>query len=334
MEEENITQKLTDVGTKILHHLDFEFDRSAGTIFVTGGHGVLSYRVASRLLNAGYPTVRVGALHADELSDLSKLGAEVADFCWSNDGTYAKALNGAKTVFCTLPHHEGWEKDFDLFLEACEEAEVKHIVKMSFYHANWPVDQVQEVPLVNLHGQCDKKLMQSGIAYTILAASHLMSNPLVYQMKSLQDDKTPAKLYGASAGRAVNYVSPNDVADVAVRALLAPKDHVDKLYSLTGPVAIKEEEVAALLGKFMNKPVIYVDQPIEFFEMEEKRSGDPLWLVEDLVALEKMKASGHEGYISFLSMDFENICGHKAETFEDYLSSIETMSPREKALVA
>ena len=334
MEEESITEKLADVGTKILHYLDFEFDRSAGTIFVTGGHGSMSYRVASRLLNAGFPSVRVGALHADEMSDLNKLGAEVADFSWSNDETYAKALNGAKSVFCTTPHHEGWDKEFELFLEACQQAEVKHIVKMSFYHANKPADELQEVPLVKLHGECDKKLMQSGIAYTIVAASHLMSNPLVYQIKNLQDDKTPAKLYGASAGRAVNYVSPNDVAETAVRALLAPKDHVDKVYSLTGPVPIKEDEVAALLGKFMNKPVMYVDQPIEFFEMEEKRSGDPSWLVEDLVSLEKMKASGHEGYISFLSTDFENICGHKAETFEDYLANIDTMSPREKALAA
>jgi hypothetical protein len=49
-----------------------------------------------------------------------------------------------------------------------------------------------------------------------------MSNVLEYQGKSLKEDQ---QFYGASAGRGVNYVSPNDVADIAVRAILDPKTH-------------------------------------------------------------------------------------------------------------
>jgi uncharacterized protein YbjT (DUF2867 family) len=323
-----------DIGRGVFHRLEFEFDRSAGTIFVTGGHGIISYRVASRLLNAGFPTVRVGALHADELSDLNKLGAEVADFSWGKDETYDKALKGVKTVFCAPPHSKYWDEDFEVFLKACQEAGVKHIVKMSFLHANVPDHELQQVPLVRLHGKCDEKLMRSGIAYTILCASHLMSNPLVSLTKSQKASEAPVKLYGASAGKAVNYVSPNDIAEVAVRALLAPHDHVDKIYQLTGPVPIKEDEVAKYIGKFMNKAVVYVDEPIEFFQVEEKQSGVPSWLLHDIVSLEQIKALGHEGFISFLSLDFENICNHKPETFVDYLSNVDAMSPQERALAS
>jgi len=325
---------LEHAGRIVSHHLKFEFDRSAGTIFVTGGHGVLSYRVASRLLKAGYPTVRVGALHADELSDLNKLVAEIADFSWDKDETYLKALTGVKTVFCVPPHSEDWDTSFELFLKACQHAGVKHIVKMSFLHATRPDDELQGVPLVKLHGNCDDKLMHSGIAYTILCASHLMSNPIVSLTKSQLASDTPAKLYGASAGKAVNYVSPNDVAEVAVRALLAPLNHVDKVYELTGPVAVKEEEVASYLEKFTSKPVVYVDHPFESFEVEEKQSGAPSWLLQDMVSLEKIKALGHEGYTSFLSPDIEKVCDHKPETFVDYLSNVDDMSPRERALAA
>jgi uncharacterized protein YbjT (DUF2867 family) len=141
-------------------------------------------------------------------------------------------------------------------------------------------------------------------------------------------------VYGASAGKAINYVSPNDVAEAAVRALLAPADHVDKIYNLTGPVAVKEEEVAELLGKILNKPVMYVDQELSFFEREEKMSGEPQWLVDDLVALEKIKATGHEGYVSYLSKDIESICGHPAETYEGYLMQQDLMSPMEKRIMA
>jgi NAD(P)H dehydrogenase (quinone) len=322
---------LEDVGRRVFHQLSFKFDRSAGTIFLTGGHGVLSYRVASRLLQAGYPKVRVGALHADELSDLNKLGAEIADFSWGKDETYKTALDGVKTVFCSPPHTEDWDKDFDIFLEACEEAGVKHIVKVSFLHANKPDDELQEVPLVKLQGVCDKKLIQSGIAYTIIAPSHLMSNPL---FQAAESHEKPAKLYGASAGKAVNYVSPNDVAEVAVRALLAPTDHVDKIYELTGPLSIKEEQVAHHLSKFMKLPVMYVDRPLSFFRVETQQSGAPSWLLHDMVSLEKIKALGHEGYTSFFSSDIEHVCNHMPETFVDYLTNLDAMSPRERALAA
>jgi uncharacterized protein YbjT (DUF2867 family) len=329
-----VPEVVVDVGRSVFHHMEFEFDRSAGTIFVTGGHGVLSYRVACRLLNAGFPKVRVGAMHADELCDLNKLGAEVADFMWGKDETYEKALNGVKTVFCTPPHAKDWDEDFELFLAACHKARVKHIVKMSFLYATKPVKELQEVPLVKLHGKCDEKLMHSGIAYTILAAGHLMSNPIIYQIKCVRGTDSSAKLYGASAGKAVNYVSPNDVSEVAVRSLLAPHDHVDKVYELTGPMAIKDEEVAKLLGKFINKPVVYIDEPVEIFEVEEAQSGAPSWLLHDIVSLEKVKALGHEGYTSYLSLDFQNICNHRPETFVDYLTNVDTMSPCERALTA
>jgi NAD(P)H dehydrogenase (quinone) len=331
---DNFPKVVEDVGRKVYHLLEFEFDRLAGTIFVTGGHGVLSYRVASRLLGAGFPTVRVGALHADELSDLSKLGAEVADFSWGKDELYEKALSGVKTVFCTPPHTRNWDKDFELFLQACQRAKVKHIVKLSFLYANKPVEELQAVPLVRLHAKCDEMLMKSGIAYTIIGASHLMSNPVLYQVKNPHAVGDTVKLYGSSGGKVVNYVSPNDVAEVAVRALIAPHDHVDKIYELTGRISITEDEVARLLGKFMSKGVEYVEQPIETFEQEEKQSGTPSWLLHDIVSLEKIKALGHEGYTQFISSDFETICNHKPETFAEYLANVDAMSPREQALAA
>jgi len=46
----------------------------------------------------------------------------------------------------------------------------------------------------------------------------------------------------------VNYVSPNDVAEVAVRVLMAPREHYNKEYTLTGET-IKDQQVADLLSK-------------------------------------------------------------------------------------
>lgn len=344
------TRTLIQVGEALgIHNLDPE----AGKIFVTGGTGVVGHRVAARLLNAGYPSVRLGTQNPDSLADMNKLGAEIADFNWDHPETYEKALKGVTSVLCTIPYTNMWYKKFPIFIDACKSAGVKHIVKISFYHARVASDSLfQDVPLVREHGDCDEQLIRMimpeptvvpimgsdmadvglailspNMSYTILYASHFMSNPFIFQGKELRSEtNSPSSFFGASGNRGVNYVSPNDVAEVAVRVLLAPKEHYNKEYTLTGPEAITDQQVADLLSKYLRKPVMYVDQPLHEFSTEIKVSGDPKWMVADLVSLERIKATGTEEDHAFISDDAEKICGHPPESFEDYLRCTEMMT--------
>jgi NAD(P)H dehydrogenase (quinone) len=305
-------------------------DPTSGTIFITGGTGVLGYRVASRLLRAGYTTVRLGLPSLTMADELGLEGAQIADFDWDNDATYEKALQGVKSVFCTAPYIAHWKRRFPLFLDACKAAGVKHFVKISFYHARQSGSIYWNVPFVKAHGECDQMLVNSGIAYTILSASHFMSNPLIYQGRELRASHKPAFMYGSSHGKGVNYVSPNDVAEVAVRVLMEPKPHHNVEYTLTGPYAISDQAVSSLLSKYLNKPIMFVDQPLHVYADGEKVGGDPEWLVNDLVAFEMIKASGVEEHF-FVSHDIEKVCGHGAESFESYFEKNECMTRWEAA---
>ena len=155
-----------------------------GKIFVTGGRGVLGYRVALRLLEAGSPSLRVGFRRPDDdcAQVLSKKGAEVVHFDWNNEeSTFSEALKGVKIVFCeATPNIEKWSTVFPTFLRACEEADVKYFVKVSFYHSRKTGELFHKASsLVKFHGKSDSLLAQSSIPYTILSASHFMSNQLV-----------------------------------------------------------------------------------------------------------------------------------------------------------
>jgi uncharacterized protein YbjT (DUF2867 family) len=136
----------------------------------------------------------------------------------------------------------------------------------------------------------------------------------------------PTTFYGASGNRGVNYVSPNDVAEVAVRVLLNPRDHYNQEYTLTGSEAITDQQVAGLLSKRLEKPVMYVDQPLDTFTTQLLLAGDPEWMVNDLAVLEKVKATGNEESRSFVSDDVEKICGRKPQSFEEYLQEVDTMT--------
>jgi len=174
------TEKVSDVIGECLGRDHQEV--VTGKIFVTGGRSVLGYRVALRLLQAGSPSVRVGFRHSDDecAQGLSKQGAEVVDFCWNDESTFSEALKGVKIVFSeSTPNIEKWSTAFPTFLRACEEADVKYFVKVSFYHSRKTEEPFHKVSLVKLHCKCDYLLAQSSIPYTILSASHFMSNQLV-----------------------------------------------------------------------------------------------------------------------------------------------------------
>lgn len=166
--------------------------------------------------------------------------------------------------------------------------------------------------MIKIHQYCDERLVKSKLDYTILFASHLMSNPLRYQSDQI---RTENKFYGASGGRGVNYVSPNDVAEAAVKALLEPKYHTS--YNLTGGKVIKDEDVAKLIS-------IQEKRNIEFVDLLPTEMVDP-----NFMALEHVKASGVEEKLSFLSKDFVKLCGHEQETYSEYLQNKEAMSPKE-----
>ena len=150
----------------------------------------------------------------------------------------------------------------------------------------------------------------------------------------LTDKEKSVVLYGSSGGKNVNYVSPNDVAEVATRVLLYSKPHMGKEYTLTGLEPISDEYVASTLSKYVGKPVVYEDLPIENLELKERAGGGPHWKVRDLLGLERIKASGLEEDIKFVSHDIEKICKRKPETFDDYLKAKEYMTPMESFVVA
>lgn len=153
----------------------------------------------------------------------------------------------------------------------------------------------------------------SCIMHQILFASHLMSNVLAYQGKTLDQEN---KFYGASKGKGVNYVSPNDVAEIAYRAILHPKAYKREGISLLGPSPINDSDVAKLLTSCLGTKITYEEKPLDYFD-------------EDSAGLESIKASGLEEDEKFPKGDFKRIVGREPESFEAYLAAKDCMSPLE-----
>jgi uncharacterized protein YbjT (DUF2867 family) len=314
---------------KILH-----LDGMPGRVLVLDGLDAVGHRVVERLIDAEYTDqLRVGlrTLHDTAPSG----GAELVPFVWEDETTYDAALKDVKTVFVTLPTKpRDWDKHFPKFVKACTANGVKKFVKLSFFHAIKPkaehpscsygspdyIDQhtgFHEVPLIHKHALCDGDLiLHKQFDVTILFATHLMSNLFRYdfQAKGLTENH---EFYGASGGKAVNYVSPNDIAEVALKAIF-DKKHNRQAYNLLG-CTITDEQVATLLSDTLGTTVKYVEKPPQFFDT-------------DTAAIEKIKATGMEA--KFPAGDIHHVTGHTPQTFADYLKNTNLMTPFEQHLLA
>jgi|UniRef100_A0A8J9SAC1 NAD(P)H dehydrogenase (quinone) len=320
----------------------FTFDSDLGTVFITSGTGVIGYRVALSLLEAGHKSVRVGIWYGDRqiggddksfaqkcAETLEAKGAEVVDFDWGNEASFENALSGAKTVFCTIPHMDHWSDVFPTFLKKSKEKKVEHFIKVSFLRKGAAAERYRSnVQFAEFHGTCDDILehakSDSRISYTILCASHLMSTPLIHQGKMLREDH---KFITASYGMGVNYVSPNDIADAAVVVLMDRKTHRNKVYNLSGPGPITDRQVSRLLTEFYGTDIQHIEMGYHDYKKDVKARGLPDWLVRDSAEFEKMKASGVDELSSSYSPDLEKIIGKKPETFKDYLQNKSCMRP-------
>ena len=321
----------------------FTYDNDSGTIFITSGTGVIGYRVAMSLLEAGHKSIRVGVWKGERafgpddgdnsfvtnvVEALENKGAEVVDFDWKDASTYKAALQGCKSVFCTIPHMDEWSSVFPAWIEACKEMKVEHFVKISFLRNNAGDEYRKTVPFVKFHSTCDDLLENtpkvSRISFTILCTSHLMSTPLLHQGTVLTKEH---KYVTASYGMGVNYVSPNDVADAAVVVLLDQKPHRNRVYNLTGPGPVFDRDVAHLLSKAYETEIKHVELGYHDYKREVQARGLPKWLVKDSAAFEKMKASGIDEFNTSYTKDIQKIIGKEPETFADYLENKASQRP-------
>ncbi|KAG7336573.1 NmrA family protein [Nitzschia inconspicua] len=319
------------------------FDDNLGKIFVTSGTGVVGYRVAMSLLEQGQKDVRVGvykgerevgngsaaAGNNDFVDNICKVleakGAEIVAFDWTKDESQEMALQGVKTIFCSLPHMDTSIDTFTRFLQKCKHHKVEHFVKLSFLHNE---EYRHQVPFCKFHFQCDDLLEQapktSRISYTILATSHLMTTPLLTQGDGLTKDH---KYVTASYGMGIDYVSPNDVADAAMVVLLNLKAHRNKVYNLTAKAPITDREVAKILSEVYRTNIQHVELGYHDYVAHLKKQRIPSWLSKDSAAFEKMKASGIDENGHNYYKDLEMIIGRKPESFKDYLMNERSQRP-------
>lgn len=190
------------------------------------------------------------------------------------------ALAGVERAFLLSPSSAQQVAREASFIRAAKRAGVRHVVKFSILGA--APDSPSRV--IRRHGEAEKILEDSGIAFTMLRPHYFMQNLLWY----IYDIKSQGVFY-ASLPQSYrhSHVDARDNAAVAVAAL-TESGHEGKVYHITGSEALTYREVADILSEAIGKKVRYDSSRENYTKFLKKIGLD----AEEVLELDACVANG------------------------------------------
>ncbi len=274
-------------------------------ILIVGATGTNGRMVLDGLAKAG---VRARALvrNPTKATGLAQPNVEIVAGDLDDPHSLASALAGVDRAFFVAAVDPRLPQWFRTFLEAAQQAGTEHILKFSAMCAevNSPVE------LLRQHGETDQLLKDSGLKFTILQPNSFYQNMLW----SIDAIKSTGSFYVPMGNARQSLVDVRDIAHVAVAALTTP-GHEGKTYEITGPEAISYHDVAAVLSRVLEKPVNYVDVPLEAARQGMIQAGSPPWNANAVAELLGYFAQGHGERTTDI---IQKITGTQPITFEQF----------------
>lgn len=274
-------------------------------ILVSGAPGIVGSELV-RLLVAHSEPVRVLIRRPESAEKLAFAGVETALGDLTDRDSLERSLAGVDRVFVNSAVGPAILAQKNL-IEAARQVGVRYIVKLSWLGAS---QHLVSVPFGRWHAEVESYLKASGVAATILRASAFMQNYL-HVIVTPQANT----IYGASREGRVGFVDARDVAAVAAR-VLEEGGHEGKTYEVTGPEALSNAALAAVVSKVTGRGVQAVNVSSDQLADNYHRLGWSDAWAQELAAIQELRAEGHLATVTDV---VERVTGKKPATFEEFV---------------
>src|SRR5215208_1503329 len=218
------------------------------TILVTGATGTVGSEVVKQLTSISPSSsghkIRA-AVHsknkADKLKQFDNKRVEIVELDYAKPETVADALNKVDNLYLqTLPIPDVTDICSNLVKEA-KKNNVKYIVKLSAMGA----DSDPRSTILRLHGEEEKIMADSGIAYTFLRPPAFMQNFVTQFGHTI---RTQNAFYVPAGDAKMSYVDARDLAAIAVGMLTnnsngGSQQRHNKAYDITGQDALSYRDI-------------------------------------------------------------------------------------------
>lgn len=280
---------------------------SLPTLFVSGASGHLGALVIEALKERGYAgKIVAGTRDSAKLAGLSGVEVRKADF--ADKASLLAALEGVDRFLLISTDQIGGRLEGHVTaVEAAKEAGVKEIFYTSMHNPEPP----SEITFAHEHLGTEEAIKASGIAYTILRMGWYMENLL----STLPGSLASGQWFTSAAGGKTSYTARLDCARAAAGAL--PKGAENETYSVSGPEALSNAEIAAIATEVTGRPLSVIEVSDEQLAAGAKAGGVPDFVVDHfIVPFEQFARAGKAGAVTDA---VETLWGEKPVSVEEFL---------------
>ena len=268
---------------------------------VFGATGNIGSRVTERLIARGErPAIFVRNAKKAQVLFGDQVDIHVGDL-GQPSSSLAAAVTGIDGVFLVTDGPDLDAQDRAVAL-AAKAAGVRHVVKLS------TLDVRTGVGTGAWHARGELAVRESGVAFTFIQSAGFMSNALGWS-HSIRE----LGLLRTSTGQGkIAFIHPDDIADVAVAALVT-RDHDGQSLVITGPEALSYGEMAAAIGSVLAKRVRF-----EEISDQQAYAGVVRWAGKGPYAdaLVDIWRAVREGRLATVSHEVKRVLEREATPFE------------------
>jgi NAD(P)H dehydrogenase (quinone) len=284
-------------------------------ILVTGASGELGRLILQDLIKAkeSNPNIHIIAASRslDKIRHLETQAVEIRHVDFDDRVSLAKAFVGVHRAIVISTEDLGRRhiQHRDAFL-AAEDARVQHVIYTSL------IGPLPQVPLWEDHFWSEMYLANSKVSnWTVLRNAVYAEVPL--DLNSASAAVASGILYSASGHSKRPYIARADCALAAATILLNPQGHEKSILHLTGPAALSNDEIAAVLSEVSGKPVKHISLPAaEYFAVAKQII--PQWFFPYIQAYESHAAEGHDNLVT---PTFFKLTGQQSTPFKAVLEA-------------
>jgi NAD(P)H dehydrogenase (quinone) len=277
-------------------------------ILVTGATGKTGRVVVTELLKADY-RVRAMVRREDSRSaQLKAQGAEIAVAEMSDVERIADALTDVQRAYYCPPFDPYMVQGAVAFAVAAKEARLEHIVGLT----QWLSSPSHPALMTRQHWLVDRFFsMMPGAAHTIVRPGFFADVYLIMTRVAANLGVFPWA-FGDSRNAPP---SNEDIARVAVSALMDPARHAGKSYRPTGPELLGGQDMANAIGRAVGRSVIAVPTPAWMFLKGARMIGFPVNILSGVRHyIDDHKRGAFE--LGAPTTDVLDVTGRPAEDFE------------------
>ncbi len=275
-------------------------------ILVTGATGLNGKELLRRLSARGI-AVRALVRHPAKAEAIAALPhVEIVQGDMARPETLAAALLDVDRAMLISSSDPDMLDVQSNFIAAAKKAGVRHVVKLSGIMP----ELNSAFRFARMHGEIEKRLGASGIAFTHLRAGEFM--PAYFRQAPAIAAK--GAMFLPMADARIASIDVGDIAEIAATVLTNP-GHEGKIYPLTGPAALTMTEVAEKLSAATGKTIRYINVPPEDARKAQLAAGMPPYLADALFELFAERRNGKEATVW---PDAEALLGRPPTSFDEF----------------